>query len=78
MKNLEKSDFLIKAFNFTNNFVHVSESMIFICGLIGKFFSIMCVVSNVSFSIYFSAISFLKKHVFSLFKIIYLVYWKEH
>lgn len=67
MKNLEKSDFLIKALNSTNNFVHVSESMIFFYGLIGKFFSIMCVVSSEFFSIYFSAISFLKKTYFLSF-----------
>lgn len=37
-------------------------------GLIGKFFSILCVVSNEFFSIYFSVISFLRNHVSSLLK----------
>ena len=32
VKSLEKSDFLIKALNSTNNFVRVSESMIFFYG----------------------------------------------
>ena len=36
--------------------------------LIGKFFSIMSVVSDEFFSMYFSVISFLRNHVFSLLK----------